>query len=62
MSGIFVSVQCDGETFTAGVLHSTLRRGRVLSTFTYEAAFLARPGAYSLDPALPLRAGGHVVG
>lgn len=49
-----VHVEIDGEPVLAGT--STFRyRGATTSTeFTYARDYLRRPGAYSLDPALPL--------
>jgi serine/threonine-protein kinase HipA len=52
-----VIVQIDGEDVVAGRLWSH-RRGKAESaTFAYDPAYLSRPGAYRLDPALPLLAG-----
>ena len=31
-----------------------LRRGQVTTSFTYDEAYLARPDAFAIDPALPL--------
>ncbi|MDR1151676.1 MAG: type II toxin-antitoxin system HipA family toxin [Bifidobacteriaceae bacterium] len=38
-------------------IHTTTRRGRLSSVFTYDSAYLASADAYPLDPALPLRPG-----
>jgi serine/threonine-protein kinase HipA len=52
-----VYVQIGGADVFAGRLWSHRRRGVESQTFSYLAEFLARPGAYALDPALPLVAG-----
>jgi serine/threonine-protein kinase HipA len=52
-----VIVQMNGDDVLAGRLWSHRRRGSESSTFTYDDGFLARPGAYALDPALELRSG-----
>lgn len=54
---IEVVVQIGGEDVFAGrVWRHSGRRGES-ATFAYDAAYLARPDAYELDPALPLEAG-----
>lgn len=49
-----MTVQIEGEDILAGRLWSHRRRGRESATFAYAPEFLAREGAYALDPALPL--------
>lgn len=49
-----VVVQIGGEDTLAGRLWSHRRRGRESATFAYATEYLARGGAYALDPALPL--------
>src|SRR3954464_6149468 len=54
---IEVVVQIRGEDVFAGrAWRHSGRRGES-ATFAYDAAYLARPDAYELDPALPLEAG-----
>ncbi|QNE35306.1 type II toxin-antitoxin system HipA family toxin [Leifsonia shinshuensis] len=57
MTSIDAYVDLAGTALPAGRLHTSLRRGRVSSTFTYDAAFLADGSAYAIDPALPLTRG-----
>ncbi|NQX28228.1 type II toxin-antitoxin system HipA family toxin [Microbacteriaceae bacterium VKM Ac-2854] len=57
MSPIDVDVEIDGETVSAGQLFSTIRRGRLASSFGYAPEFIGRAGAYALEPALPLSSG-----
>lgn len=45
----------------AGTAHFSSRRGTTFTTFTYAPQYLARQGAYALDPALPLTSGSHPV-
>lgn len=52
-----VIVQIAGEDIPAGRLWSHRRRGVESSTFAYAPGYLARPGAYALDPMLPLTDG-----
>jgi serine/threonine-protein kinase HipA len=54
VSTVSVHVQIAGETIHAGTLFSHRRRGTESSTFSYDNGYLALPGAYALDPALPL--------
>ncbi len=46
-----------GQDLRAGTLYSHRRRGVESSTFAYLPEYLAAPGAWSLDPELPLRSG-----
>jgi serine/threonine-protein kinase HipA len=52
-----VFVQVDGEDLRAGDLWSHRRRGAESATFAYASSYLGRPGAYALDPGLPLVGG-----
>lgn len=54
-----VVVQIGGEDVLAGTLWSHLRHGSESATFAYDAGYLGRPGAYALDPALPLDTSSH---
>lgn len=62
-SSLQVDVDVDGESVHVGTAHFT-RRGRgVTTTFAYSPTYLSRPGAYAIDPALPLDVGrGHTTG
>lgn len=57
MTDVEVHVEIRGETVLAGLAHFTRTRGRVSTTFTTAPAYLARPGAMSLDPQLELVSG-----
>lgn len=57
MSRIHAHIEIDGRTVQIGDLYSTLRRGRLSSTFVYDADYLGRKSAYSVEPALPLSGG-----
>lgn len=57
-----VVVQMAGTDVLAGRLWAHRRRGTESQTFAYDASYLARPGAYALDPALPLDAAAHHTG
>lgn len=46
-----------GTDVHAGTLFTHRRRGTESATFTYVTSYLAAPGAYALDPELPLAAG-----
>lgn len=46
----------DGNVL-AGRLYSRRRRGVESASFSYDERYLARPGAYALDPSLPLKTG-----
>lgn len=53
-----VHLDWEGATHRVGVLHSATRGSAV--TFEYSAEWLARPGAFAIDPtSLPLRPGPH---
>lgn len=57
MSTIEVYVVIDRADVHAGTLFFHRRRGTESATFSYASQYLARPDAYSLDPALPLTSG-----
>jgi serine/threonine-protein kinase HipA len=52
-----VFVQIGGEDVLAGRLWSHRRQKAESATFGYSSEYLARPGAYALDPELPLFSG-----
>jgi len=54
-----VWVVLNGEDTFAGTLYTHRRRGTESATFSYAPPYLASPGAYALDPVLPLRAGSY---
>jgi len=54
-----VVVQMRGEDVHTGTLWAHRRRGAESATFIYRDDYLARPGAYELDPSLPLHTGQH---
>lgn len=57
MSAVTVYVADGGQPMMAGTLYTHRRRGTESATFTYDPRYLATPGAYALDPELPLHAG-----
>lgn len=57
MTEILSYLDVSGQSIFAGHLHSTVRRGRLRSTFSYSPGYLAAPNAYALEPGLPLTAG-----
>lgn len=56
-SKVDVYVQLAGQDVRAGQLNSHYGRGAESATFLYDAAYLADPRAYALEPALPKVAG-----
>lgn len=58
-NAVEVCLQVDGADVPVGQLWSRRRRGRQSQTFAYHPSYLARPGAYPIDPALPLDAQPH---
>lgn len=56
-STIYVSADTDSGTVPVGVLYLTERSGSVSGVFSYDTEWLARAGAYALDPGLPLVSG-----
>ncbi len=58
-----VDLDAGGQAVHVGTAHFTRRGRAVTTTFTYSPAYLARPDAYAVDPALPLDVGrGHTTG
>lgn len=56
-----VAVEISGETVRAGTAYLTQRGRAISTTFVYEPSYLARKGAYPLDPQLPLYLGRQAV-
>lgn len=54
---IEVVIELAGEDVLAGRLYAHRRRGSESASFVYETAYLGRPDAYALDPAMPLTQG-----
>src|SRR5659263_406871 len=54
---VYVSVA--GADVLAGTLYSHRRRASESATFAYASDYLGTPGAYALDPELPMRTGSH---
>jgi len=49
----------DGPTTTpVGTAYTTVRRTRLSTSFRYDAGYLGLPGAYAIDPQLPVVGGG----
>lgn len=59
-----VEVHCDLEanTIKAGTIFPLRRHGKESMTFIYDQSYISMPGAYALDPALPLSMGSHHTG
>ena len=57
MTEVQVYVAVGGDDVLAGTLYSHRRRGLESATFTYTSTYLGTPGAYALDPELPLTSG-----
>lgn len=56
---VFVSVELDGQTVDAGTAYFTRRQGTVATSFRYSEDYLARSGAYAIDPTMPLLKGNY---
>jgi len=54
---IEVVIELAGDDVLTGRLYSHRRRGSESASFVYETAYLGRPDAHALDPALPLTQG-----
>lgn len=54
---LLVFMGLDGAPVSVGRLWARVRQGRASSSFVYDAAWLQRPGAFALSPALPLVGG-----
>jgi serine/threonine-protein kinase HipA len=59
VTDVEVYVVIDGEDVFAGTLYAHRRRGSESASFAYDSTYLAHPGAYALDPLLPLTGGMH---
>jgi serine/threonine-protein kinase HipA len=57
MSSVLTYVDLSGQTYPVGTAYVTVRRGRLSSTFSYEAGYLARPDSYAIEPSFGLSAG-----
>ncbi len=57
MTDVQMYVAHDGDDVLAGTLYSHRRRGAESATVAYTSEYLGTPGAYSLDPELPLQSG-----
>jgi len=57
MTPVEVHVSLDGREVLAGSLYSHRRRGTESATLAYATDYLSAPGAYALDPELPLSSG-----
>jgi serine/threonine-protein kinase HipA len=58
---IHVDLDLPDGALNVGTAFISVRRRTASTTFTYSSAYLARPGAYALDPGLPLESGAHHV-
>lgn len=52
-----VVTELDGQMLAVGQLFTDTHQGRLSSAFAYDAAYLAHPRAYAVDPVLPLVSG-----
>lgn len=59
MTDIQVYAAIDDKDVLAGTAYVRRRRGHESASFAYDQAYLAHPGAYALDPLLPLTSGTH---
>lgn len=50
MTGVFAYTDIGGGLVAVGELHSSVRRGRVSSSFRYDTDFVRRRGAYAIEP------------
>lgn len=62
MTGVFAYTDIGGGLVAVGELHSSVRRGRVRSSFRYDTDFVQHRGAYAIEPALPLSTGSWPLG
>ncbi|TDO68673.1 serine/threonine-protein kinase HipA [Kribbella sp. VKM Ac-2571] len=58
---VFVSVEIGGETVEVGTAYFTRRNAVVSTSFRYAEDYLARPGAYAIDPGMPLLKGNYAL-
>lgn len=56
---VFVSVELNGQTVEVGTAYFTRRNTIVSTSFRYAEDYLARRGAYAIDPAMPLLKGNY---
>ena len=57
---IYLDEEGDGNPpALVGTARFSLRRGQVTTSFTYSADFLASPGAFAIDPAMPISRASH---
>jgi serine/threonine-protein kinase HipA len=59
---VFVSVDQGGQILEVGTAYFIRRNNVVSSSFRYDEKYLSRPGAYAIDPGMPLLKGNHVPG
>ena len=52
-----VHTEMDGQDTLVGQLYAHRRRGIESASFVYDESWIGRPGAYALEPQLPLRSG-----
>lgn len=58
---VFVAVEIEGRVVEVGTAYFTRRANNLSTAFRYDEQYLARPGAFAIDPAMPLSGGNHVV-
>ncbi|MBE4718044.1 type II toxin-antitoxin system HipA family toxin [Pseudarthrobacter sp. AB1] len=58
---IEVDLEMESGTVNVGRAFIAAKRGVVTTNFTYALDYLALPGSYPIDPALPLSGGNHAV-
>lgn len=56
---IYVDLDTPGGVLNVGTAFISVRRRTASTMFTYSNAYMAMPGAYALDPGLPLESGAH---
>lgn len=56
---VLVAVDMDGRPVEVGTAYFNRRNNVVTTAFRYDESYLARPGAYAIDPALPLLSGNY---
>jgi serine/threonine-protein kinase HipA len=59
VTDVQVYVVIDDQDVLAGTLYAHRRRGSESASFAYDSTYLAHPGAYALDPLLPMTGGTH---
>jgi hypothetical protein len=59
---LFVHVDLEGVPYLVGRLWGRSRKGKESATFEYDAAWLANPLRFALEPALTLGKGPHHLG